>query len=83
MSDEAVSRGSQGFDVKIVRVAYGSSLLDGDHHAQLLRDVRGTPDGKWLIGTPCNEIGVADRQGCSDAEFVIRRDRVLAIREVA
>jgi hypothetical protein len=65
-----------------MRVAYGSSSRDGDHNTQLLRDVRETPDGKWLLGTPCDEFGIADRQGCSDAEFVIRRDRVLAIREV-
>jgi hypothetical protein len=68
--------------VRIIAVEYGSSSRKGDHHTVMLRDAHHTPDEKWIRGIPCNVLGVADRDGCNDAELVIRADRILAIREV-
>ena len=61
--------------MKLYEVIYGDGIkvVLRDHHWE----------GKWLRGIPCNELGVADRFGCNDAELSIRADRVISMKELA
>ena len=51
----------------------------GDGLKVFLRDPHG--DGTpWLRGTECDENGIAHRDGCQDAEFVVRVSGILNVR---
>lgn len=60
--------------MKIVKVTYGDGLT------VLLRDPHS--ENGYLRGIACNELGVADRAGCRDQEFVVREDRIVETGEL-
>jgi len=60
--------------VRLLSVDYGDGL------SVFLRDWHS--EHGYLRGIACNELGVADRDGCRDAEFIVREDRITSMKEV-
>lgn len=56
----------------LLRVAYGAPT---DPHRVHLRSW--AYDGGFLKGIACDEFGIADREGCADAELWIAERRIL------